>query len=202
VVVRYGLVIFDMDGTLTEELLDFEAIRRDIGLPAEGGILEHLSRMEGEARARAEGILDGHEIAAAERCVLHEGAVEVLAALKELGVKTGLLTRNSKGCAATVLGRHGLSLDFVATREDRPHKPHPDSILNIVRKAGVDAGQTLMVGDYLYDLQAAEAAGVDGALLLVRDGGKAPGYASMARYCVRSLRDVVGIVRGDEGSHR
>lgn len=193
----YRLVIFDMDGTLTEELLDFDAIRRDIGLPKEGGILEHLSHMTGETLARAHRILDAHELAAAQTCILHEGAADVLAELKNSGILTALLTRNSRPCAQTVLARHNLALDLIATREDLPHKPHADSILNIVRRAAVDPIQTLMVGDYLYDLQAAENAGVDAALLLVRDGGAVPPYAAMARYTVRRLRDILDIVRGN-----
>jgi HAD superfamily hydrolase (TIGR01549 family) len=193
----YRLVIFDMDGTLTEELLDFDAIRRDIGLPKDGGILEHLSHMTGETLARAHRILDDHELAAAHSCVLHDGAIDVLARLKSLGIATALLTRNSRRCAQTVISRHRLQLDRIATREDLPHKPHPDSILNIVRALDVDPTQTLMVGDYLYDLQAAHAARVDAALLLVRDEGKVPPYASLARYCVRSLREIVDIVRSD-----
>lgn len=195
---RYRLVIFDMDGTLTEELLDFDAIRRDIRLPPEGGILEHMSRMDEAARSRAAAILDRHELAAAETCALHEGAAELLTDLRERGITTALLTRNSLPCATRILQRHGLSLDHVRTREDEPHKPHPDSILNIVRRTHIDAIQTLMVGDYLYDLQAAQAAGVDAALLLSRDGGRRPPYADMARYCVRSLRELLAIVEGHD----
>ncbi|MGN6366753.1 MAG: HAD family hydrolase [Phycisphaerae bacterium] len=192
----YGLVIFDMDGTLTEELLDFGAIRGEIGVPSEEvGILEHISSLAGEARARAEGILHGHEIAAAERCALHAGAEEVLAGLKEAGVKTALLTRNSGACAERVLGRHGLELDYVASRENRPHKPHPDSILNIVRAVGVSAEETLMVGDYVYDLQAAAGAGVDSALL-VNGKRELPEFAPMATYRISGLRELLGIVLG------
>ncbi|HVX86137.1 MAG TPA: HAD family hydrolase [Phycisphaerae bacterium] len=193
---KYRLVIFDMDGTLTEELIDFAAIRAEMGLPVEGGILEHMKRMTGEERARAAAILDRHEAEAAERCGVHEGAAEVLVRLRVAGVRTALLTRNSRGCAERILGRHGLELEHVATREDLPHKPHPDSILNIVRRMGVEPRETLMVGDYVYDLQAAQAAGVDAALVLTRDGGRVPEYARMATVCVRDLRELLGVLEG------
>jgi len=192
---RYALVIFDMDGTLTEELLDFPAVRREIGLPEKAPILESITRMRGEKRRRAEEILRRHETAAAETCTLRAGATEVLAALKARGMRTALLTRNSGANVRHVMGRHGLALDAVATREDMPHKPHKDSILNILGRWGILREQTLMVGDYLYDVQAAANAGVDGALLWMAPG-ELPGFARQARYVVRSLGEIVEIVDG------
>jgi len=190
---KYRLVIFDMDGTLTEELLDFAAIRRDMGLPGPGGILEQLALMEAQQRARAEAILDRHERAASERCGAHDGAAELLRGLRQRGVKTALLTRNSAANARRILGRNCLQLDHVAAREDLPHKPHPDSILNITGRFGIERGETLMVGDYLYDLQAAQAAGVDSALLHMK-GGELPEFAGMATYVVRSLGELKDIL--------
>lgn len=195
----YQLVIFDMDGTLTEELLNFAAIRADIGLPPDLPILEQISHLAPDARARAEAILERHEMMAAAACRLHDGAVEVLETLGQRGVKTALLTRNSARCAQTVLGRHAIAghLSYVATREDPPFKPHPDSILNITRRLGIAPAQTLMVGDYLYDLQAAAAAGVDSALLWVRSG-TLPAFAVQATYVLKSLRDLLPLVRADQ----
>src|SRR5205823_4450307 len=46
---RYSLIIFDMDGTLTEELLDFPRIRADLNL-GPGGILEQLAGMPPDQR--------------------------------------------------------------------------------------------------------------------------------------------------------
>lgn len=190
---KYQLVIFDMDGTLTEELLDFAQIRRDIGLPADGGILEHLRAMPAEARRVAKEILDRHELDSAARCDAKPGASELLAALRERGIRTALLTRNSSACATIILGRHRLELDHIATREDEPHKPHADSILNITRRLGIDPKQTLMVGDYLYDLQAAQAAGTDSALLCVA-GAERPAFAAMATRCIEHLSEVLEMV--------
>ena len=187
----YRLVIFDMDGTLTEELLNFDAIRAEIGLPEKAPILEHIAQLSPPARARAEEILHRHEMSAAETCVLHEGAAEVLAALKSRGVATALLTRNSAACAGSVLARHGLSLDLVATREHVPHKPHGDSILNITRRLRILPEQTLMVGDYLYDLQAAKNAGTDSALLV--KPGLLPEFAAMATYTIHHLQEVLSL---------
>jgi len=190
---RYALVIFDMDGTLTEELLDFPAIRSDIGLPSDGGILEHLERMTGQERSRAEAILAKHELAAAENCALHEGALELLQTLTDRGVKTALLTRNSRHCAERILGRHGITLEHMSTREDHPPKPHADSILSIARKFRMIPQQTLMVGDYLYDLQAAANAGTHSVLLCTHQKPW-PAFAGMATYRVRTLHEIVAIV--------
>jgi HAD superfamily hydrolase (TIGR01549 family) len=189
---RYALVIFDMDGTLTEALLDFEALRLEIGLPKKAPILEHLAAMGAEERARAEAILHRHEMAAGEKCQMHEGAAELLEGLKLRGVATALLTRNSMACTARVLARHKLALDVVATREQVPHKPHGDSILNIVRRLRMSPEQTLMVGDYLHDVQAARNAGVDCALLC--KPGPVPEYAGLATYTIRRLGEVLGLV--------
>ena len=191
---RYALVIFDMDGTLTEELLDFAVIRAEMGVPAKVPILEHLATLPEEQRARAEAILHHHEMAAARACTLREGAAEVLAGLKSRGIATALLTRNSGACARSVLSRHKLELDVVATREHLPHKPHGDSILNITRRMGVLPEQTLMVGDYLYDVQAARNAGVDGALLC--KPGPLPEFAGLATYVIRQLREVLALTDG------
>src|SRR4029078_11334709 len=102
---------------------------------------------------------------AAETCTLYAGAHDVLAALRSEGIKTALLTRNSLRSTTRILARHSLTLDHIATREDRPHKPNRYPILNIVRHFGVLREQTLMVGDYLYDLQAARRAWVRSVLI-------------------------------------
>src|ERR1700743_3702452 len=76
---KYSLVIFDMDGTLTEELLDFAAIREEIGVPSEGtGILEHIAELGQEEKRKAEEILHRHEMHAANSCGAHTGAAEML----------------------------------------------------------------------------------------------------------------------------
>lgn len=191
---RYALVIFDMDGTLTDELLDFAVIRAEMGVPAKVPILEHLATLPKEQRARAEEVLHRREMEAARACTLREGAVEVLAGLKARGIATALLTRNSGACARSVLSRHKLELDVVATREHLPHKPHGDSILNITRRLGILAEQTLMVGDYLYDVQAARNAGVDGALLC--KPGPLPEFAGLATYVIRQLCEVLELADG------
>ena len=195
---NYRLVIFDMDGTLTEEMLDFAQIRRDLGL-APGGILEQLADLPPERRRHAETILHRHELAAAEACRVHEGAVELLAALAGRNIRTALLTRNSVVCTQRILARHNLHLDYVATREDLPHKPHPDSILNITRRMAIAPLHTLMVGDYLYDVEAARNAGTDMALVCVKP--ELPAFSHLATYRIRRLGELLAIVDsgGDNG---
>ena len=48
-------VIFDLDGTLTEPVLDFDAMRAEIGLPEGVPILEHIDGLTAAKRAHARG---------------------------------------------------------------------------------------------------------------------------------------------------
>ncbi|MEP0843518.1 MAG: HAD family hydrolase, partial [Phycisphaerae bacterium] len=147
------VVIFDLDGTLTRPNLDFDAIRRAMGLSVEPRtpILEALAGMPPARRRAAEAILHRFEEQAALTAELQEQAVEVVAAIRERGVPVALLTRNSRRSVETVMARHALAVDWVHTREDGPVKPAPDAVLSIGRRFGAAAQEVWVVGDYLFD---------------------------------------------------
>ena len=116
---RYALVIFDMDGTLTGGAIGFAAIRAgdmsageggDSGADREVACGREGQRAEGDFAPPRDGGGGGVRVA-------RGGGGGAGGALKERGVKTALLTRNRAACAAHGWGRHGLALDYVATRE-------------------------------------------------------------------------------------
>ena len=80
--------IFDLDGTLTIPQLDFEVIRKEMGIAA-GPILEELELLDDETAARARKVLEKHEEQAASTAVLQEGAREALAELRKNGRAEG-----------------------------------------------------------------------------------------------------------------
>ncbi len=159
-------VIFDMDGTITEGNLDFGQIREEIGMGRDAGpILEAMERMTENQRRAAEEILHRREAEAARTSTLNPGARELLAWLAGAGIRSAILTRNSRVSVDTVLARHGLRFDLICTREDGAVKPSAQPVLAICRALAVDPAETWMVGDYLFDLQSGNAAGTKTALL-------------------------------------
>jgi phosphoglycolate phosphatase-like HAD superfamily hydrolase len=51
-------------------------------------------------------------------------------------------------------------LDHILDRDSCMPKPSPDGIIQLLQFWSAEAGDTVMVGDYLYDLEAGKAAGV------------------------------------------
>src|SRR4051794_36623067 len=92
-------LLFDMDGTLTEPLLDFPAIRADIGVPAGHGLLEWMATLPDAERAAAQEKLHAHEDRAATASTLNSGCDELLAWVRERRLPTALITRNSRKSA-------------------------------------------------------------------------------------------------------
>jgi hypothetical protein len=93
-------IIFDMDGTLVDSGLDFDAIRRDIGLPEKHPILEGVEAIaEGPERDRALEILHRHEHDGAMRATPFPGVADLLGRLVQLELRSGVLTRNSRASA-------------------------------------------------------------------------------------------------------
>ncbi len=151
-------ILFDMDGTLTEPLLDFPKIKADMGI-GDRPILEALAIMNDAERQAAEAILHRHEESAAARSTLNPGCRELLDWLQEMNVSTALITRNSRVSVLTVLKRHSLNLRLLITRDDAVPKPDPAPLLLACRKMGLATSAVWMVGDGVYDVQAGNAAG-------------------------------------------
>jgi len=152
-------VLFDMDGTLTEPILDFPRIKAEMGI-GDRPILEALAEMEVTARVSAQEVLRWHEEHAAQNSVLNGGCRELLEWLRRRGLRAGLITRNSRQSAQTFLARHELSMDVLVVREDGPFKPDPFPLRLACQNLDVEASQAWMVGDGQYDVEAGTAAGI------------------------------------------
>jgi len=165
---EHDCIIFDMDGTLTGEYLDFAAIRADLRIPEGVGILEAMEAFDADRRTAAEQLLLDREMAAAHEAPAADGALEVVRQIQQAGLATALLTRNTRPAMETLLSRLGLSFDLAFSREDGPIKPDPASIREACRILQVAPDRTACVGDWLYDIVAANAAGCT-SILLRRD---------------------------------
>ncbi len=184
--------IFDLDGTLIELNLDFEEIRRTLGIK-DRYILESILRFKDEERRRKLEVLKEFEIRAASNAKLTPHAKEVLDMLEELGLKKGVVTRNCRESVEIVVERFGLNFDFVITREDAKPKPSPEPILLALKMVKSKPERAVVIGDYVFDLIAGRKAGTKTALLL---NGRNREFAKMADFVLRSLKEIENLITG------
>jgi HAD superfamily hydrolase (TIGR01509 family) len=166
---RPRAVIFDMDGTLTEPVLDFDAIRAEIGIPGGVPILEHLTAVGDAERAQAESIMVRHEREAIARATLADGCADLLELLRGMEIPMAILTRNVREVVETFARMFAFEFHAVYTREDGPPKPSPHGARLLCQAMGVEPAATLAVGDYKYDVIAGRDAGCR-TVLVDRDG--------------------------------
>ena len=187
-------VIFDLDGTITRPYFDFDAIRQEIGLARDSGpVLESMERMTPVQRRQAEQILHFYEERAVRESELNSSARETLQRLREVGIRIGILTRNRRSNALAIARKHNLKFDAVVDREDGPVKPDAFGVLRICEQFGVAAGETLMVGDYLFDMLCAKAAGAV-AVLLTNNESRAGEFAEHADFCIERIDQILDVI--------
>ena len=154
-------VLFDMDGTLYESGIDFLGLRAELGLPRDGmPILAQLQCASAEVRERGIARLRAVEEEAAAATHPMPGASELMVWLRMCGVRCGLITNNSRHSVDVVLARHPLPFDVVLTRDDGHTKPHPQLVVEGMRRLRAQDTYTAMVGDTHLDALAAHAAGI------------------------------------------
>ncbi len=158
-------VLFDMDGVVVRQRLDFPAIKREIFGDTEGFILERMDGLSAPERGRAEAILERHETAAAMTAEPMDGIRPFLAWMEAHHLRSGLVTRNSRKSVDLVLTRLNLRFDAVVTREDAPPKPAPDPVWLACRRMNVEPSDVLFVGDYEFDMLSGRRAGARTVLL-------------------------------------
>lgn len=94
---------------------------------------------------------------------LFPGIKELLAKVKSLGYKTGLVTSRLKLTTIQGLEKYGILeyFDTVITADDTSaHKPDPEPIEIALRKLGSKAENAVMVGDTMFDILCGKNAGV------------------------------------------
>ena len=86
----------------------------------------------------------------------------------------GAVTGKSRRGLNLVMETHGFDRHFTVARtaDDCPSKPHPAMVTECCSEAGIDAKDTVVIGDAIYDMQMAKAAGAAAI-------GVAWGYASV-----------------------
>ena len=183
------LVIFDVDGTLVDSQGDivgsmsraFAALGKPA--PARESVLSivglsldvAMKRLAPEASLGEQiDLVDAYKQAyqdlraakgSVESSPLYPGARQALDALRAqpftlLGVATG---KSRRGLDSLIAG-HALEGYFVTEQvaDHHPSKPHPSMIEAAKAETGVDAAQTVMIGDTSFDMSMARAAGVRG----------------------------------------
>jgi len=186
------LLVFDLDGTLVDSVLDLRAAlnemlrergRRALSPP-------EVQRMIGDgvptlvARALAASgadpaeapmalsrFLEIYEASPAELSRPYPGVPETLAALRRRGYRTAICT--NKPQRATIAVMQGLDLlplfDGIAGGDRfAVKKPHPDHLLRLIAELGARPETSAMIGDNENDAAAARSAAIP--VLLMRYG--------------------------------
>ncbi|HEV8290868.1 MAG TPA: HAD family hydrolase [Tepidisphaeraceae bacterium] len=184
-------ILFDMDGTITQPMLDFPRIKREMGI-GQRPILEALAEMSESQRQIAEAVLHRHEEEAAANSALNVGCKEMLAWLHRHGIGVAVITRNSRRSVETVCQKHGLKFEVLITREDGKFKPDPAPLVEACRRLRVEKEDVWMVGDGQYDVEAALAAGI--ASVWVSHGRIKP-FAAEPQRVVQDLQELTAVLQ-------
>lgn len=179
------LVLFDCDGTLTDSGgLIHETMRRTFahfGKPEPGlddtkaiiGLTLDIAiaRMQGKSHAGDEEV----EMTAYYKSLFAvvrqdlgfketlfpgiKDMIEVIGPRDDLLI--GAVTGKSRRGLNLVMQTHGFDQYFIVSRtaDDCPSKPHPAMVTECCDETGMRAADTLVIGDAVYDMQMAKAAG-------------------------------------------
>lgn len=180
------LAIFDVDGTLVDSLAHIhgamaaacaglgrpapsrDAVRQVIGLSLPVALDRALPGLAPEALDRALALYKAAFAAAADAggpatAPLYPGVAEMLDRLAaEDELLLAVATGKSRRGLDRIIEMHGLAGRFVSRQvaDDHPSKPHPSMLEAAAAETGVAVEDAVMIGDTVYDLQMARAAGM------------------------------------------
>ncbi len=178
----YQLVVFDWDGTLMDSTLKIanciRASAEDADLPKPSieqakqiiglGLHECMSVLFPDASEAQRALMvdrykyhfvtgDGTEQA------LFQGVESGLRLLEEQGVLMAVATGKSRVGLDRAFSVTSVSEFFTVTRcaDESRTKPHPQMLHEILDFTAIDANKAIMIGDTAFDIEMAQAAGID-----------------------------------------
>lgn len=180
-------VIFDLDNTLVSSSLNFDKIKYNLGCPKDTDLLDFVDDLPQKQKINANKLLIKYETIDALNATKLTGTDELLALLSELDIPCAIVTRNCHQAALLKIQQNSIDIPTLLTREDHKAKPAPDALLHIAKCWNTPPENLLYVGDYLYDLQAAQNANTMSCLVTY---GKSMSYADLATIEVNNLTEL------------
>ncbi len=159
-------VIFDLDGTLADTHLDFAQMCKDANLPVGTPILEHLESIQDAVQvSQILSIVEKHELAGALKAKWILDAESTLNRLCEAAIPMAIVTRNMREAAKLTVDKLNIPIEVIITREDCKPKPDPEGLLMVAKNWDIIPENLIYIGDYKFDLMAANKAGMMSCLL-------------------------------------
>jgi phosphoglycolate phosphatase len=209
---KYSHVIFDLDGTLVDSASEIHEaavvvcrahdlsipslayIRTMTGSPPRLFFLDH-GCCEEDVEARVIEFRSHLAAHAGDPACVFPGVVPLLLQLQQHSIRLSLATTKPTALATSLLARYGLAPFFAHIQGTDPplrHKPYPDILHACIAKAAPDA--VAMVGDTIFDVEAAHNAGIDS--IAVSYGAHSEERLAEAHptFLLASLQEIQGIL--------
>lgn len=180
---RYDLVLFDLDGTLTDSgpgilntlvmalekhgrpVPEPDVRRTFIGPPLQNqlhAVFRDMTREESEAIVRT--YRERYDAAGVYENKVYAGIPELLDELRARGAKLAVATSKPMTPAYLVLDHFDLTrhFDYISAADNSDYGGGKEElILPVLRKSGVPASRAVMIGDTKYDIRGAVNSGTD-----------------------------------------
>ncbi len=178
------LVIFDLDGTLLNSLMDLadscNYLLRKYGFPEHpldsyryfvgDGIRKLVERVLPEEKRQKDymesffqEMVAYYDLHKADKTVPYPGIVETLEALQRQGVMLGVASNKVNKAMAPLMEHYFPTIRFACVlgqRESVPVKPHPQIVFDILDTTQVAPEEALYVGDTGVDMDTAHGANI------------------------------------------
>jgi len=165
-----GVFILDWDGVLAETRLNFAPLRQKYFEGKFVPLLETAAALPAPLRAEVEAEIYRIEMEGAERAAAVDGAKDLIAWLAETRKPWAVVSRNCRDSILLAAERCGIALPSVVLSREDPHvKPAAEALALAAERIGAKLSDCVMVGDFVYDLQAARNAGIP--FVLVKAAG-------------------------------
>lgn len=146
------LIIFDMDGTIFTSNVNWRSVKEKLNVN-NTTILKKLYNGSDVDKAGLRYLEDIEEKNTVEAEPV-PGSEDFIDEVKRRGIKSSLVTNNSRKNAEYLLNKFNLSFDMVITRDDNMWKPSPVAFKFSMKKFGVNPQNTISIGDSDLDISA------------------------------------------------
>ena len=176
-----GAFLLDWDGVLADTRLDFSHLRDKYFGGRIVPLSETAAALPEPDRSLVLAEIHETEMKGADAATAVEGAKDLIAWLDDARKPWAVISRNSRDSILLAAERCGIALPPVTLSREEPYvKPDYRALKLAAERLGTPLADCVMVGDFLFDLEAAKSAGIPSVLVRKKTGAEWENLADFA----------------------